>query len=199
MTHHVCICKLGFDTWRQYNTHILFSKNYLCSTTVLDNEDITFTQDEDDDLEEDQYIPSHNQRVMDSISGELPHDHPSRVDNDLGDSTYLILQEQNYDSIYGKDALIATNLRDFYNLSRKPDNKTRAETDIYDYVVRNNISRNEADNLVNIVKSCAAEEYVDKISGKLCYDDLFYSKLEFTCRLAIDREKNAKWIPVHGL
>ena len=177
---YVCACNIKFTTWRGFQTHARLSKNYLCRKTFFSNEitrnvndgeevdvnideQIDFHHDEEDD---DQYMPTHNQQAMDLISGEVPHDHPSRADNDMGDSTYLIIQEQQYDSLYGKDALVATDLYDFHRLSRKPDNKTRVETDIYDFVVRNNLSRKEAEIFLDIIKSCASEEYVDIISGK---------------------------------
>ena len=166
MTSHVCVCNVKFNTWRGYSSHARFSKDYLCRKTFYSNENNEIVDSgeefEIDDQEDDQYMPSHNQQAMDLISGEAPHDHPSRVDNDIGDSTYLIIQEQHCDSLYGKDVLIANNLYEFHNLSKKPDSKT----DIYDFVVRKHLSRKEADNFVNIIKSCASEEYVDSISGK---------------------------------
>ena len=110
-------------------------------------------------------MPSHNQQLIDSISGKIAHDHPDRVDNDIGDITYQIIQEQLHEILYGKDALIVNSLKGFYNLSVKPNNKSKVETEVYDFVTRNNISRHEADKLINIIKSCATEEYIEIISG----------------------------------
>ena len=160
-----CGCNEIFTNYQKYRAHKQNSKEDRCSLPeVTEDQDDTF--DDDDENGENDYMPSHNQQIIDSISGEVAHDHPDRVDNDIGDITYQIIQEQVYESLYGKDALIATSLQEFYNLSIKPDNKTKVETDIYDFVTRNNISRNEADKLINIIKSCATAEYIEIISGK---------------------------------
>ena len=67
---HVCICNINFKTFRGFSSHARFSKDYLCRkhyfSSVNEDEDEDFQNDEKDD---DQYVPSHNQQAMDLISG----------------------------------------------------------------------------------------------------------------------------------
>ena len=167
-----CRCNKGFDSYQGYCLHIAKSKTPICQSQLIHRSNLILAssntkmkdiqslqideyfsiQHELDDNDSVPYDATFNQQRINEIL-DLPHDHPDRVNLNIGDDTYITRQKIQMTKTIGEQCLYAEDEDDFKVKMKTLDTQHKNFFLLNDFATKHGLSRAGGNDLLQLFKT----------------------------------------------